>query len=293
MSIPGLDHASARRRTAPIASIIVFGVLTAAGVATVLYAAAQVPAEGTTRTDLVVSSPGWVLLAVAAGLVVAVFGILLSVALGRGLAHAIESARGDTFLGLPRPLARWLLPLLLHLALVVAVITVLTLLLDTMQAADPADLDQARSGLAAASLHLALLPVCGALIILLFVRTIGGARASRRMHGGIPRAAGERGGREAERQRAQAAMSRAVEFRRTLIERRVPESIAVWDFPAREGEVFFADGPATYARYYGPQRVVQHRGRILLRQPPVRGRRARGQRDRRRVGQERRRARGA
>lgn len=71
------------------------------------------------------------------------------------------------------------------------------------------------------------------------------------MHGGIPRAAGERGGREAERQRAQAAMSRAVEFRRTLIERRVPESIAVWDFPAREGEVFFADGPATYARYYG------------------------------------------
>jgi hypothetical protein len=119
----------------------------------------------------------------------------------------------------------------------------------SVNADDPADV-----GLAVASLALLLLALIIPFVALIFfivgiVRAVGDWRRDRRHATGRYNRA-ELADRAQQEQFA-AAWRSSTHLRGALIRRELPPQIRVWDVVPHQGEAFFSDTAASYARFYG------------------------------------------
>ncbi|PPG33076.1 hypothetical protein [Pseudoclavibacter sp. RFBB5] len=149
---------------------------------------------------------------------------------------------------------RWALPLLALAGTLALTAAVVALAFTGYDGGPYAEDDVART---LRGLGLALLFWASVLLAVLLLFGLG--RASLRGAAANRRESRHRKGNYTRKERSQLETQRyshdrlaaALRFRDELLDERVPQTIDVWDFGAADGEVFFQDAPATYARYYG------------------------------------------
>ncbi|PPF45533.1 hypothetical protein C5B85_08185 [Pseudoclavibacter sp. AY1F1] len=173
-------------------------------------------------------------------------------ALERRWASAARAQVGDVDRWRRR--GRWVLPLILLVAGLALAAVVIAVVMTRLVEGPSGEDEVARTlrGFALAALFWACILFAVILVAGLGRATLRGAaenhRESRHRRGRFTRK--EKSQLETQRY-SHDRLAAALRFRDELLEERIPQTIDVWDFRPADGEVFFQDAPATYARYYG------------------------------------------